>query len=420
MTLSRPLFMLAITFVGVTGLASPIAAQPATVLSLDFFEFSNPGARSLGFGGAFAALADDATAAYANPAGLGQLVEQEVSFEVRSWNRSVPFLAGGRVDGAPTGIGIDTEPGPIEGQADQNTVDLSFVSYVRPYERWALALFHHQLARFEIQTEAQGQFFDVIPGVPIRFPATRERLEFDLTSTGASASWKVNETLSLGLGVAYISGSALSRTEIYFAFAGDPVAQFEPVTFSPDERSGSLDFKADGSTLAARAGVLWRPTEAWSAAAFFRQGGSIDGELFRQNSGAGGDFSNTEATEFNIPDVYGVGVAYRALDNRLTLAAEIDRFESEALFINEDTVGESGAWEEYHLGGEYADVVGSRLVAWRGGVWYDSRRQGFTDDDGTIHYAVGVGLATGRWQFDLGADFSDAVDTIGLSTIYKF
>jgi long-chain fatty acid transport protein len=43
------------------------------------FSFSNPGARSLGLGGAFAALADDATAAFANPAGLVQLVSLEVS-----------------------------------------------------------------------------------------------------------------------------------------------------------------------------------------------------------------------------------------------------------------------------------------------------------------------------------------------------
>ena len=34
------------------------------------FSFSNPGARSLGLGGAFVALAADATAAFANPAGL--------------------------------------------------------------------------------------------------------------------------------------------------------------------------------------------------------------------------------------------------------------------------------------------------------------------------------------------------------------
>ena len=47
------------------------------------FSFSNPGARSIGFGGAFAALADDATAAFANPAGLVQLVDPEVSIEGR-------------------------------------------------------------------------------------------------------------------------------------------------------------------------------------------------------------------------------------------------------------------------------------------------------------------------------------------------
>ena len=49
------------------------------------FSFSNPGARSLGLGGAFTALADDATAAFANPAGLVQLGSLEVSAEIRHW-----------------------------------------------------------------------------------------------------------------------------------------------------------------------------------------------------------------------------------------------------------------------------------------------------------------------------------------------
>ncbi len=42
------------------------------------FSFSDPGARSMGLGGAFVALADDATAAFANPAGLVQLLRPEV------------------------------------------------------------------------------------------------------------------------------------------------------------------------------------------------------------------------------------------------------------------------------------------------------------------------------------------------------
>ena len=72
------------------------------------FSFSNPGARSLGFGGAFSGLADDATAAFANPAGLVQLARPEVSVEGRQWQYSVPFAEGGRISGEPTGIGVDT------------------------------------------------------------------------------------------------------------------------------------------------------------------------------------------------------------------------------------------------------------------------------------------------------------------------
>nr|HRC87947.1 UPF0164 family protein [Thermoanaerobaculia bacterium] len=49
------------------------------------FNLSTPGARSLGLGGAFLALADDATAAYSNPAGLTNLTVggSEVAVEVR-------------------------------------------------------------------------------------------------------------------------------------------------------------------------------------------------------------------------------------------------------------------------------------------------------------------------------------------------
>ena len=57
--------------------ASAFAQQ--TVVPLQF-SFSDPGARSMGFGGAFVGLADDATAAIANPAGLAQLIKPEVSF----------------------------------------------------------------------------------------------------------------------------------------------------------------------------------------------------------------------------------------------------------------------------------------------------------------------------------------------------
>ena len=58
--------------------ASSVRAQAGVPTTFQV-SFSNPGARSLGFGGAFVALDDDATAAFANPAGLVQLSRPEVS-----------------------------------------------------------------------------------------------------------------------------------------------------------------------------------------------------------------------------------------------------------------------------------------------------------------------------------------------------
>ena len=88
--------------------------------------FTNPGARSIGLGGAFAAIADDATAAFANPAGLVQILRPEISIELRGtasrFDREIPYDLANGVSG------------------------LGFFSFVYPSRSWALALYSHQLA----------------------------------------------------------------------------------------------------------------------------------------------------------------------------------------------------------------------------------------------------------------------------------
>src|SRR5213082_4262112 len=59
------------------------------------FNFGNPGARSLGMGGAFLGLADDASAAEANPAGLTILRKPEVSIEARNYLEQQLFSTSG-------------------------------------------------------------------------------------------------------------------------------------------------------------------------------------------------------------------------------------------------------------------------------------------------------------------------------------
>ncbi|MGB5658326.1 MAG: UPF0164 family protein [Thermoanaerobaculia bacterium] len=77
------LFMVILAGSGAGFPPGALANEPAQLIFTPHFSLANPGARSPGLGGAFTALADDATAALANPAGLDQLAEPEVSVEGR-------------------------------------------------------------------------------------------------------------------------------------------------------------------------------------------------------------------------------------------------------------------------------------------------------------------------------------------------
>src|SRR5436309_3379307 len=89
------------------------------------FNLSDPGARSLGLGGAFTGLADDATASYANPAGLTNLSIPEISIEGRYWNFSNFYTDRGHAFGTPSMIGIDTLPNVHRGESRDQTLGAS-------------------------------------------------------------------------------------------------------------------------------------------------------------------------------------------------------------------------------------------------------------------------------------------------------
>src|SRR5690348_1038381 len=78
-------------------LAAPVFAQNVDIEALSGlqFNFGNPGARSLGMCGAFLGLADDASAAEANPAGLSILRKPEVSIEGRNYQEQQLFTTSG-------------------------------------------------------------------------------------------------------------------------------------------------------------------------------------------------------------------------------------------------------------------------------------------------------------------------------------
>src|ERR1700752_2465848 len=119
----------ALLFLAICALATaPVAAQNTDIESLAGlqFNFGNPGARSLGMGGAFLGLADDASAAEANPAGLTILRKPEFSIEARNYQEQQIFSTSGTFP--------DIQRTAFNHYSDR--VDVTFGSFVYPWRRF--------------------------------------------------------------------------------------------------------------------------------------------------------------------------------------------------------------------------------------------------------------------------------------------
>lgn len=416
----RRLCLLLAVLTTLLSLPDPAAAQPLTIPRFDF-SFSNPGARSLGFGGAFAGLADDATAAYANPAGLVQLTESEVSLDTRLWSRTPSFISDGRIVGDPNpAADLDDL---IFGEERSDDFGPSFASVVIPKGRWSLALYGHQLAKFEQATEWNWFVVGGLPLPPI--PSARESLDLDITSLGLSAGWRLDDRWSFGLGVLVSDVSFETSSEFYLpSFDGGDVGPF-----LPDRLLSRTEVLAEGTEVAFNVGALWQISERLSAGLVYRQGADTDGELVL-GTGPGADLAPEDEVRirsdsvFNVPDVVGLGLAYRSRDGLWTLAAEVDHVGYSGLVeIGPTTpvpiperIYEDGL--NFHFGVERALLKRAPILAFRLGGWLEANGDDL-DRDEVEHVTAGLGIAAQRFQLDLAADLSEEIDTISLSFIYR-
>jgi hypothetical protein len=406
------------------------------------FSFSNPGARSMGFGGAFVALADDATAAFANPAGLIQLVKPEVSFEGRSWSYSTPYVEGGRGFGPATGQGLDVSPGLRIGTSSQELTGLSFLSLVYPWKDFSVAFYHHQAANFEFVGETEALFFgpwEGFPGSKARSDDYRKSTELEIANYGASAGYRVTERLSVGLGVGYFQTRLQSLTEAFdTGWGGDHDLWWSAYShLAPELLDNSWQLSADDTGWGFLAGILWHlADERWTLGAVYRHAPEIQGTV-EMRAGPMHDSlpdgTVTTATgRLPLPDVIGLGASFRSRGERLTLGFEWDRVGYSAMLEAADSGLVLEDADELRAGAEYVFRRSTPVAAVRLGAWLDPAHQiGYRGGSYTsealllsgsdeIHLAAGLGLAFERFQLDLGVDFSDIADVASLSTIYSF
>ncbi len=408
------------------------------------FNLAAPGARSMGMGGAFLGLADDATAAYTNPAGLTQLVTPEVSAEARHTDYSLPYVNGGSTSVSPfNGSGVHSS------DADSSNNDLSFLAVVLPHDRWSFSLYRDELVRYN------SDFATGLDGTPLGdtnfvILPLNSHTDLRIVNYGATAAYKATDNVSLGLGLSYYDfhiNTSIQRV----AFPTIASGQAAGTPINQQDQHGS------DNDVGVNLGARFVLSEHLSAGLVYRRGPKFSYDATNTA------FSLTDGTpltppevsadlakvDFKVPDEYGGGLSWHPNDNLVVnFDADFIQYSQlthgiESLFGNDTaTVSRLSIpnGTEYHLGGEYTFTQMAHPFSLRAGAWHDPRHsiEYKGADPGTdigalglatlfgvgkgsqTHYSIGGGLAFAKFQIDAAADFSDLSNMYSISAVYHF
>jgi long-chain fatty acid transport protein len=439
------------------------------------FDFSLPGARSRGIGGAFVATADDATAAYSNPAGLTLLFRPEVSAEGRYWQFTNRTLNKGHGYGRATGIGVDTINGFVDTDFHSSVAGLSFLSFVFPRDRWAIGVFRHQLAQYEMDRQIEGAFYDCqggyreepvtqskppfcnqhakTDGVDREFPKLQS-YDLDIYSVGAAFAYKLSDKISAGIAVQNFGFSIDATNKV---FTARDAQKYQPPNYAdPENLEVTATQTGDDRAWAVNAGILWEVTPRWVAGASFRQGPTFEfsTKTVLGPRGGGTTVSARDDNPFHVPDTFSAGLQHRLTDfwrlsfeyDRTNFHQLIEDFRNTSLFPGDPEADLAlsrlrlNDADQFRFGAERLVLVaGGRVLAFRGGAWYDPNHLMYFDADestglpaprwavlfpkrdGAVHVSGGAGFTARRHlQVDVAVDFSEPVNTFAVSGVWRF
>jgi hypothetical protein len=306
--------------------ASALVGSPTWALTdeeifRDFrFNLKNPGARAMGLGGAFLSLADDATAAQANPAGLGFMMSPEIFAEMRATDNGAQSTV--LTETLPTGIDTFLATGTDM----DDTVSLSFLSgvYTSNNNKWAVGASRQELVNISNATLSKFAFtYEDTPGAFLA--EGTGAIDVDVVNWNVSGSWRPITNLGIGATVTYSKlnvQSLVTNTIVDTAGAVAPSQILEP----------TLDLQTtiddDDDDVVFGLGILYKVVNKWSVGGVYRRGPSFEVEeqitanpggldIFRVSQRVGPRFVNT----FSLPDTAAVGGSWNPTQ-KLTLTGE--------------------------------------------------------------------------------------------------
>jgi long-subunit fatty acid transport protein len=389
-----------------------LVAATASAQQLEFSSSLNPvgsGARAMGMGGAFIGVADDATAASWNPAGLIQLEKPEVSFVYSYFQRSQDYHLD-PVNGSGTG-----------GTMDASSVNFASIAYpfVLFNRNVTVSLNSQRLYEMNKNVSLTAVSRDQ-DGVPVYDNALSFTQKGQLYAFSPAVAVQVVEGFYLG-GTFNIweplfgrNGWTTSQTTVTTPAPGTPFppdlqvtrAFQETVKFSGFNANVGLLWNMTGSVTLG--GVVKTPFDAKlkteqssTATVAFTSSGTINSQTS----------SLTEQQTLRMPLSWGLGLAYRHSDS-LTLSLDIyQTFWSDMVLIEPDgsqvnpvtnkpiDQGRLTDTTQVRLGTEYLFITPHWVIPVRAGLFYDPEPgSGYKDE--YYGFAVGTGFSHPRFSLD--------------------
>ncbi len=376
------------------------------------------GARALGMGGAFIAVADDATAASWNPGGLIQLEKPEISIVGATFHR----------------IEDNTFSHKYGASGKQSVADsqLNYLSVAYPFTLWGrdmiVSVSYQNLYNF-----TRNWDFNFI--TPAKQNQTSQNEDWSIENV----TYNVNGSLS-ALGIAYCI-----QITPYFSFGftlnfwEDWLSENEWKVEALGNESGMklgnkftktmLNFDKYSLTgFNSNFGILWNVTSSFTIGAVLKTPFEADveyeylldsckkyPELSDKCASKTFDPYNENMT-MDMPMSFGIGFAYRFSD-RFTVSFDIYRTEWDDFVLTDSTgtktspitgksVNESGIdpTHQIRMGAEYIFIKPKYEIPLCAGIFYDSSPAEGSPDN-FFGFSVGSGIGIGRSKFDIAYQY---------------
>lgn len=443
------------------------------------YDFRPPGARSLAMGGAFTAIADDATSALLNPAGLVQLRRPEFSLVGKVWTEDMHLDWG---SGSYTDLSYINPNFPTENRVERDFYNTrgapAFVSFVYSFKRVTLGVYHAQTMAYSnsfVRDEiATGPVLIEDCSVP---PCTTYPDSSSILSTALTqASGSISHTRDLGLAAAFDLGHKFSLGLTgylgHLKFQARSTRYTQGSFVSGQNATLIVNEYSDEHAFGWGAGLLYAG-DAWRFGFGWQKGESYSVRVTPQKGPRGSNILRRPFdTPLRVPDRATLAVAWRP-SPLVTLSAELEHIGWSKLLDNfhsfQPNVSDpSGNFEapftpdsgfkiddalNPHLGFEYVLLADTSPLSLRAGAWWEHghrlRYVGHfadiripTGPTTTIifegqsldnaqkimqpgggsqqHFTAGIGFVAGKIQFDAGYDYAKWSRQFAASAILRF